>query len=25
MLYLNSGYGDHLGRPGKVLLAFGVD
>ena len=25
MLYLNSGYGDHLGRPGNVLLAFGVD
>jgi polyvinyl alcohol dehydrogenase (cytochrome) len=24
MLYLNSGYGDHLGRPGNVLLAFGV-
>jgi polyvinyl alcohol dehydrogenase (cytochrome) len=23
MLYLNSGYGDHLGRPGNVLLAFG--
>ena len=22
MLYLNSGYGDHLGRPGNVLLAF---
>jgi polyvinyl alcohol dehydrogenase (cytochrome) len=25
MLYLNSGYGDHLGRPGNVLLAFGTD
>ncbi len=25
MLYLNSGYGDHLGRPGNVLLAFGID
>jgi polyvinyl alcohol dehydrogenase (cytochrome) len=25
MLYLNSGYGDHLGRPGNVLLAFGVE
>lgn len=24
MVYLNSGYGDHLGRPGNVLLAFGV-
>jgi polyvinyl alcohol dehydrogenase (cytochrome) len=24
MLYLNSGYGDHLGRPGNVLLAFGL-
>jgi polyvinyl alcohol dehydrogenase (cytochrome) len=24
MLYLNSGYGDHLGRPGNVLLAFEV-
>jgi polyvinyl alcohol dehydrogenase (cytochrome) len=24
MLYLNSGYGDHLGRPGNVLLAFGI-
>ena len=23
MLYLNAGYGDHLGRPGNVLLAFG--
>jgi polyvinyl alcohol dehydrogenase (cytochrome) len=22
MLYLNSGYGDHGGRPGNVLLAF---
>jgi polyvinyl alcohol dehydrogenase (cytochrome) len=25
MLYLNSGYGDHLGRPGNVLLAFSVE
>jgi len=25
MLYLNSGYGDHLGRPGNVLLAFEVE
>jgi len=25
MLYLNSGYGDHLGRPGNVLLAFGPE
>jgi polyvinyl alcohol dehydrogenase (cytochrome) len=24
MLYLNSGYGDHAGRPGNVLLAFEV-
>jgi polyvinyl alcohol dehydrogenase (cytochrome) len=24
MLYLNSGYGDHAGRPGNVLLAFAV-
>ena len=24
MLYLNSGYGDHLGRAGNVLLAFEV-
>jgi polyvinyl alcohol dehydrogenase (cytochrome) len=24
MVYLNSGYGDHLGRPGNVLLAFEV-
>ena len=24
MVYLNSGYGDHMGRPGNVLLAFGV-
>jgi polyvinyl alcohol dehydrogenase (cytochrome) len=24
MLYLNSGYGDHLGRSGNVLLAFEV-
>ncbi len=23
MLYLNAGYGDHMGRPGNVLLAFG--
>lgn len=23
MVYLNAGYGDHLGRPGNVLLAFG--
>jgi polyvinyl alcohol dehydrogenase (cytochrome) len=22
MLYLNAGYGDHMGRPGNVLLAF---
>jgi polyvinyl alcohol dehydrogenase (cytochrome) len=25
MLYLNSGYGDHFGRSGNVLLAFSVD
>ncbi len=25
MLYLNAGYGDHLGRPGNVLLAFSVE
>ena len=25
MLYLNSGYGGIVGRPGNVLLAFGVD
>lgn len=25
MLYLNAGYGDHLGRAGNVLLAFGVN
>jgi polyvinyl alcohol dehydrogenase (cytochrome) len=25
MLYLNSGYGGLVGRPGNVLLAFGVD
>lgn len=25
MLYLNAGYGDHLGRPGNVLLAFGTE
>ncbi len=25
MVYLNSGYGDHLGRPGNVLLAFSVE
>ena len=24
MLYVNSGYGDHSGRPGNVLLAFGL-
>ncbi len=24
MLYVNSGYGDHDGRPGNVLLAFDV-
>jgi polyvinyl alcohol dehydrogenase (cytochrome) len=24
MLYLNAGYGDHLGRAGNVLLAFEV-
>ena len=24
ILYINSGYGDHLGRPGNVLLAFEV-
>ena len=24
MLYVNSGYGDHGGRPGNVLLAFEV-
>lgn len=24
MVYVNAGYGDHLGRPGNVLLAFGV-
>jgi polyvinyl alcohol dehydrogenase (cytochrome) len=24
MVYVNSGYGDHLGRPGNVLLAFAV-
>jgi polyvinyl alcohol dehydrogenase (cytochrome) len=24
MVYLNSGYGDHLGRAGNVLLAFDV-
>jgi polyvinyl alcohol dehydrogenase (cytochrome) len=22
MVYLNAGYGDHMGRPGNVLLAF---
>ena len=22
MVFLNAGYGDHLGRPGNVLLAF---
>ncbi len=25
MLYVNSGYGDHGGRPGNVLLAFGLE
>jgi polyvinyl alcohol dehydrogenase (cytochrome) len=25
MLYVNSGYGTHGGRPGNVLLAFGVE
>jgi polyvinyl alcohol dehydrogenase (cytochrome) len=25
MVYVNSGYGDHGGRPGNVLLAFGLD
>ncbi len=25
MVYVNSGYGDHGGRPGNVLLAFGVE
>jgi polyvinyl alcohol dehydrogenase (cytochrome) len=25
MLYLNAGYGDHLGRAGNVLLAFDVE
>jgi hypothetical protein len=25
MLYVNSGYGALGGRPGNVLLAFGVD
>lgn len=25
MVYVNAGYGDHMGRPGNVLLAFGVD
>lgn len=25
MLYLNAGYGDHLGRAGNVLLAFGIE
>jgi polyvinyl alcohol dehydrogenase (cytochrome) len=24
MVYFNAGYGDHMGRPGNVLLAFGV-
>ena len=24
MVFVNSGYGDHLGRPGNVLLAFSV-
>jgi polyvinyl alcohol dehydrogenase (cytochrome) len=22
MVYVNAGYGDHMGRPGNVLLAF---
>jgi len=25
MVYVNSGYGDHGGRPGNVLLAFGIE
>jgi len=25
MLHINSGSGDHLGRRGNVLLAFGVE
>jgi polyvinyl alcohol dehydrogenase (cytochrome) len=25
MLYVNSGYGGLAGRPGNVLLAFGVE
>jgi polyvinyl alcohol dehydrogenase (cytochrome) len=25
MVYVNSGYGDHGGRPGNVLLAFGLE
>ena len=25
MLYVNSGYGGLIGRPGNVLLAFGID
>lgn len=25
MLYLNAGYGDHLGRAGNVLIALGLD
>ena len=25
MIYVNSGYGGIVGRPGNVLLAFGVD
>ena len=25
MVFVNSGYGAFLGRPGNVLLAFGVD
>jgi polyvinyl alcohol dehydrogenase (cytochrome) len=25
MLYVNSGYGGFVGRPGNVLLAFGTD
>ena len=25
MMYVNSGYGGLVGRPGNVLLAFGLD
>jgi hypothetical protein len=25
MVYVNSGYGGFVGRPGNVLLAFGVE